>query len=353
MKKHLLILIFIFGLLYQHASASEQKNNLNPTIENAPETPVCPNAEITLTTQEYDSYQWYKRTHYSTSQPVSGATSREFTMVSDPEHVYYVRVKVTLDGQEAMSSEVLIDQYWFRPKIGGFGENIDQDIWGNIHVCEGNFELTLFSVDSVHFNNHQWYRSGNPIDGALMTTFKVNDSGYYYFTVSPPQCPDMTVYSFGGFDVSVHNPAPPIITQEGDSLLANWNVGQWFLEEEPIPGATHWIYIPQADGYYSFEYVRNGCPARSEPYHYSTETNINEPLLQNVNIYPVPAFNLLNVNAGVEISSFEIFDAFGRKVMYGHMQNMSIDISIIAGGFYYIHLHSPEGSAVKKFIKAK
>lgn len=357
MKKQLLtvwILLSTFSLQSFALQLSNEKDQLNPTIENAPSKPLCPHDTVVLSTQEYDSYQWYSRTHWGTKQPISGANQQELTYYQEPDSFHYLSVKVTHNGQEAFSPEVLIDLYLFRPQLYATGENVNEDMFGNIHACKDNFRLTLFFGDSLGFSEYQWIRSGEPIEGANDGYYEVEVPGFYEILATPNQCPNLTVYSDNAFNVSIYDPTPPVITQEGDSLLANWNIGQWFYEEEVIPGATHWVLIPEKEGYYTFEYIRNGCPAMSKPYLFSFPTNIDNDLLKihEIILSPIPARDRMEVRSDLEIEYFEIYDIFGRKVKSKPLNTNSIDVTGLSNGNYYIYLHTTLGGVVKKFIKS-
>jgi len=81
-------------------------------------------------------------------------------------------------------------------------------------------------------------------------------------------------------------------------------------------------------------------------------------LFENVNVFPNPAKNTLNVSLPAEIAtgvSYEIFDVNGKKVKSvsnkADAQAISIDISNMATGLYILKLKSNEGSSSYKFIK--
>ncbi|MFW5707881.1 MAG: T9SS type A sorting domain-containing protein [Bacteroidota bacterium] len=346
-------IVLLTTISFTTYSQEGAKNTLNPTIENAPPTPLCPNEEITLSTQEYDTYQWYRRYHSGTSQPIPGATGREFAVQLANQEFYYVSVRVTLNGQEASSPEVLLDQYVFSMKLSAQGENIWQDMWGGLHMCEGNYQLTLNIKDSHNFYNYQWYCSGEALVDATSDVLEVTKSGYYTATANHPFCPDLLVYSDDAFDISIHNPEPPVVTQQGDSLLANWNIGQWYYEEEPLPGATHWVLIPENEGYYAFEYERDGCPARSEPIMFSTTSIADDLNMQSeVKIYPVPASDQLNIKTPGHFSSYQIIDKNGKIVKADQLQSNAIKIGELENGIYYIRLSGNTTTTTKSFIKA-
>jgi hypothetical protein len=349
MRKCLLFLLFAALLIVnEEILAQQEKNGLFPVIENAPQEALCPETTVTLSTQEYDSYQWYIRCHWGTSEPIPGEINRELTIT--PPTLRYVKVKVTLDGQSAFSQEVMLDQHFFLPPIWAYGENVWQDPSYNIHGCAENFKLEFFGADSAYYFNFQWYNGNTPIEGANTNYYKAKGSGLYYFTASPYRCPNVVAKSRDSWRVFIHDPEIPTITQSGDSLLASWNLGQWYYEGEKIPGATSWIFLPQHDGHYQFEYKRNGCYAISEPFLYTSSTSIPNMPSISFKLFPQPADNHLNVEADFNIEEYRIFNSFGRQVDSGYLPSGSIDISSLPSGVYLLQIN---GSLTKKFVVSK
>jgi hypothetical protein len=350
MKKLIPLFLIITAFLTSSATGIEKPNSIKlmPTIENAPTGAFCPNAVVTLSTQEYDSYQWYIRTANSTSQPIEGANAREVTITVST--LYYVKVEVTLDGESAFSTEVTLDMFFFIPPVYGMGENVWQDTnTGVVYGCYGNFKLDLFGADSIYYFDYQWYRNNQLLQGQTANTLKILESGDYYYKASPYQCPDALGYS-NVFKVRIIKNDPPTVTQSGDSLLASWNIGQWYYENVKIPGATSWILLPQQEGNYAFEYKRSGCAVRSDNFLYTHATTVPILHASAVNIYPQPAVNVLNFETDITVQEYEIFNSFGRLVDAGKLNSNQIDISSLPSGIYILQLN---GSLIKKFVVTK
>lgn len=355
MKNYLHLICLILGIMMVSPTAQcQEASTLNPTIENAPDGPVCVWTEITLNTQEYDTYQWHHHPVGGYPIPIHGATERELTLSIDADSNYYIFVVVTLDGEEATSPYVHIDTHVFHFDIYITGYGFYESSIGILACADTDYQITLRMIYQQNFKDPKWYLDGQLIPDATGYALSVTKTGFYTGSAVSTVCPHIQYWSPGGFGIVIHKPETPTISQEGDSLLATWNVGQWYFEEDAIPGATHWILIPEADGYYTFEYTEFGCLARSEPFLFSNTTGIeNGSLPYEVSLYPVPAENLINIRSEHHFISFEIFDAFGRLVKSGDMNGMALDIGSLAAGYYQIALHSPEGVVVKKFIKAK
>ena len=68
-----------------------------------------------------------------------------------------------------------------------------------------------------------------------------------------------------------------------------------------------------------------------------------------INVYPNPASNVLNISSKSNIENIEIFSLTGNKVISSI--NNKIDISSLKQGMYTVNITSAEGNSVKRFIK--
>jgi hypothetical protein len=83
--------------------------------------------------------------------------------------------------------------------------------------------------------------------------------------------------------------------------------------------------------------------------------SIDDLIYDNVrlNIFPVPAYNNLNVESNVIFESYVIVDVVGRIVLSSHSQDSLISIDSLSGGTYFIRFKLDNGkTVVRKFIKA-
>ncbi|MFD2915390.1 aryl-sulfate sulfotransferase [Psychroserpens luteus] len=70
----------------------------------------------------------------------------------------------------------------------------------------------------------------------------------------------------------------------------------------------------------------------------------------NVNIYPNPASNYININSNETIDKIELYSILGQKVLEAR-QNSTIDISAFKSGMYFVKIYSGDRSISKKIIK--
>lgn len=164
------------------------------------DTMLCPNAIGVLTTQNYDTYQWYKRAFPSgTAIPVSGGISQTLTIDAANDAGYYFKVEATLNGCTEMSPEVLVDGWLFLPPYTIIEGNYTIGGNGEIVICQDD---TLFLISGLPYNNNlQWYNNGNPIPGSNNDTLEVTSAGSFTFSGAPQVCPGYLQNQFIPVDV--------------------------------------------------------------------------------------------------------------------------------------------------------
>jgi len=206
-------------LILSSGLKSYSQCSFDPTVTG--DTLLCPNSTGMLTTQVYDSYQWYKRSlSGGAAQPIAGATSQTLTIDYGNDAGFYFSVEATLTGCTEFSPEVLVDGWAFLPpftiiegdyQIGGSGELI---------LCIGD---TIFLiVGGPYDTNIQWFDNGNPIAGANNDTLIVTTAGSYTFQGAPQICPNYVQNQFIPADVVLINCGTGI-EEAGNSLLISPN----------------------------------------------------------------------------------------------------------------------------------
>jgi hypothetical protein len=106
-----LLCLLSFSALLFFSTAGMAQCPFDPTVEG--ETILCPGGTSVLSTQVYDSYQWYQRPYGDTiAVPIPGATGPTYT-VTEADVISYISVEATLNGCTEISPEVLIDGYVF------------------------------------------------------------------------------------------------------------------------------------------------------------------------------------------------------------------------------------------------
>jgi hypothetical protein len=86
----------------------------------------------------------------------------------------------------------------------------------------------------------------------------------------------------------------------------------------------------------------------------SFATGIDNNLMKNIQLYPVPVLNELNIRNIQNIKGIEILDITGKTVMtmIGNDQTeLQIPVSNLTRGMYFIKFTTAKGTVIKRFIK--
>ena len=145
--------------LFQLQTVSAQCN-LHPKVN--PSTLIfCADATDTLSTQQFDSYQWLRN-----NEPINGETNRKIILHQQQDQGYNYSVAVTKNGCKDTSKNVFADGYAFNPPIliesgdiGVLNPNLDALI-----ECPG--DTLILTMGSTYSVNIQWYNFQKPIEGA-------------------------------------------------------------------------------------------------------------------------------------------------------------------------------------------
>lgn len=128
------------------------------------------------------------------------------------------------------------------------------------------------------------------------------------------------------------------------STLMQWN------EEDPVDE----FEMNRNEVIYSYQGNRNPFidhPEYVNAIYDPNYTNVSEPdFSSNIQIYPNPAYNMLNVKA-MGIVSIEIYSIIGEKIYQSNLTK--IDISNFKNGIYFVLVKNEHGTTIKseKIIK--
>lgn len=83
----------------------------------------------------------------------------------------------------------------------------------------------------------------------------------------------------------------------------------------------------------------------------SSEGSVNEIVIENLQVYPTVASDIIYVRGDAEISSLELFSVSGTKVKVSN--KTEIKVSDLSDGMYFLKINSDKGSVVKSVIVKK
>jgi len=335
MKKFVLLIIAAGVLITKNVNA---QCSFTPTI--IPNSVIfCPYATDTLSTQVYDTYQWYKD-----GSPIAGATQQTLVIYQRRDQGAFFKVVVTKNGCKDTSRKVLADGYAFLPPdlietgdIGVFDPQKD----ALVECPEDTLILTLSSPYTEHI---QWYNNMKPIFGANEQSYYVTKNGSYTVCGAPAVCPNYRVCESLPLNAYFETPVTAI-TQKGDTLFASTaKKYQWLFGNRKIPGATQSYYVPPIQGIYKVSTVdKYKCTALSDGFYFKPDGKT----LITVSPNPVKDVLHLHINNN-DAKQLVVVDLYGNQKMKtlitGTDQN--IYMQNINAGTYVLQLLNSSGQQI-------
>lgn len=150
---------------------------------------LCPGSTGILSTQEYDSYQWFRREFLNgIPEAIPGATEQTL-QVGAADVLYYFWVEVTEDTCTAVSPEILLDTWVFLlPSVASTGDYTYNGNTGNFEICKGD---TMFlTLNQPYQTQITWFKNGLAIPDEQTPTLAITESGNYTVQGAPEICPD-------------------------------------------------------------------------------------------------------------------------------------------------------------------
>ena len=98
----------------------------------------------------------------------------------------------------------------------------------------------------------------------------------------------------------------------------------------------------------------NAMLALEEIEDYKDITGIEDNFTNNISIYPNPVKDRLYIETESEIEEVIVYDIYGRHQVTetpSHQEMISIDISNLTSGVYFVKINTAEGNIVKRFVK--
>ena len=229
------------------------------------------------------------------------------------------------------------------------------------HICPGT--CTDFTNLSVNATSFQWsFPGGNPAVSTDPNPIGIcyNNPGAYAVTLIVSNGITSDTLTLNNYITVYPSPPPQGIMQSGDTLFANAGATsyQWYQDGNIIPGATNYFHVALSSGNYNVVATDiNNCEV--EAVIFDVVAGIGQFATSNsqLAIYPNPVKDILEIryhNSSAELT-VRIFNNLGKKVFEKHernvSENISLDVSTISSGTYFLELSDGKNSVRKIFTK--
>jgi glucose/arabinose dehydrogenase len=238
---------------------------------------------------------------------------------------------------------------------------------GDVTICEG--ETALLAATAGEGNSYQWQLDGNDIPGAESDTYLATADGVYRITVTRAlncfaESNEITVTVLPTPAASFSGLNSNYCVNYSPSTLSGSPAGGTFSG----PGVSGNTFNPLTAGEGTHDIVysytdNNGCTdTETLTTTVNPCTSIDEAVLDNMNLYPNPAENLLNIEfyvSGKMDVVMNIYNATGQLVkaeqnsFAGGMNKVQTDISALAAGVYVAELQGLSGKEQRRFVVSR
>lgn len=313
-----------------------------PVVTALGDTSFCDGGGVQLeaTATPGTALQWYED-----GQPIAGADSASL-LVSTAGNYTVVASNANNCASDASNSiVVVVDSVPALPSITAGGP---------LSVCDSG--AVLLSIDAVAGAAYQWSLDGGAISGADSTSFSADASGTYGVVVTGANgCASgeaSVVFTVNS------SPALPVITADFDTLMTSGSGDfQWYLDGQPISGATDSTHIAVANGTYTVTITDgNGCTSTSDPYVWlSTAVGSGQSLAFALQPNPTNGPLVLSLERTPPLNAhYQVHDLAGRLVQQGTITSTRTDLLLEgANGVYSIRASLGEEVVVKRVVLAR
>ncbi len=245
------------------------------------------------------------------------------------------------DSEASNSIEVIVNEAPIVPQITASGAT---------SFCEGG--EVILSVEVADGDEIQWTQSIGVLPGENGTILNVTESGVYGVIItnaagcvttsgSNPMTVEVTAY-----------PAVPTITVVNEMLVTDVTGDiQWYLNDEPIEGATGSSLEITENGLYTVTSTINGCSSTSEEYP-MLNVGIRVKESASFSIYPNPSNGQFWIEMDRTGSEFSIIDATGRMIHNGRISATitRIDLQDQQAGMYFLQIGNGSEKQVARIV---
>jgi hypothetical protein len=255
-----------------------------PTITPGGPTTFCTGGSVSLSSSSATGNQWFLN-----GNPIGGATNQTYSASAAGGYTVVVTDGNSCVSVPSSATTVTVNPTPATPTITPGGPTT---------FCTGG----SVSLSSSNPTGNQWYLNGNPIGGATNQVYSATASGAYTVVVTGG---NSCVSAPSAATTVTVNPVPaaPIITPTGSTTFcagggvtltsSSTSGNQWYLNGNPIGGATSQSYFATSAGNYTDVVTSSGCS--SAPSAATVVTANTAPTLTYASPQAVPGGGSLNV----------------------------------------------------------
>jgi len=202
--------------------------------------------------------------------------------------------------------------------------------------------------------------------GGTIYMFKLNGSGYTVLSTHPDfglyghiSCRNLNRPGWAYVTNSRAEESGQMVAVKLDNSGIVENFGHHFSSATSYEQAAMAVASPNGDKICfksDFGTGPNTNPSVSYSFiaQLSDQLSTSEEVLNDINIYPIPAKDIINVTSKNNIKSIKIYNDLGqmvKRIKEFNSNHLSINISNLNAGIYYIYVTTEKKSIIKKFIK--
>ncbi len=227
-------------------------------------------------------------------------------------------------------------------------------------ICRGDSVMLTISGTLNDASDWEWYEGscGGTVIGNGDTIWVTPTDTTTYYVRGMGNC--VVSGPCAAVDINVTFVPVPTFGADGDTLVSSASEGnQWYLDGEPILGATDQKYGVNQSGDYSVKVTVGPCSAQSDSEHIIPTGVGYTEYSSEIKVFPIPFDQFVRINIDenpqeLKNWSLVLTDQVGRTVysQSGLLVKNQIDLASLAPGMYLLQLKSEAGAnKVYRIIK--
>ncbi len=229
-------------------------------------------------------------------------------------------------------------QFTGTPKAAGGTLTLNTD--GSADFCAG--DSVLLRAPGIAGASYTWIHDAQVVADGVYDTLFASESGSYQVVISYQSCTDTSEI----LTVTVFPVPEPVITESGGVLsTGTFSSYQWYLDGNPVNGATNNTFTPGQPGSYTVKVTsENGCENTSEPRTLAIGDQFFTK--KTISVYPNPVKDILYINAPESLSVS--ITGIDGVLLIREKNTRHIDVSSLPAGYYILSVADHKGELLQR-----